>query len=287
VLVVTNDQAIVTGYSHTVCQDFSRSGVSDQGQPFVVLADGCSGSPHTDTGARLLVHSLSNWLRSLDVDVLRVEEYIHRIVKTSVRESLVTGQSLLNLPKGCCDATVLVVLTVGEQFYAYVYGDGVVALHSKERGLVVHEINYVGGPTGNSFPFYPIYMVDEPRLIAYQSLMENHGIEKVYNTHFEGSEESNIIRCSNPDMASVFHGHINETNWVAISSDGVQSFTRPVGDYGQREVIPTMEVMTRLCQFKNFNGPFVQRRLNRFLKDTERDGWRHEDDLSLGVISFA
>jgi len=39
-----------------------------------------------------------------------------------------------------------------------------------------------------------------------------------------------------------------------------------------------------LFSFKNFNGQFVQRRMNKFLKDCNKDNWYNADDISLGVI---
>ncbi|HYO91642.1 MAG TPA: hypothetical protein VEQ40_08400, partial [Pyrinomonadaceae bacterium] len=59
------DSAFLIGATHAVCQDYAvagngtpdeRAAVSNlQANPYVILSDGCSSSPDTDIGARLLV----------------------------------------------------------------------------------------------------------------------------------------------------------------------------------------------------------------------------------------
>ena len=50
---VNLDWFMKTGRSHNICEDYVMVGLNPM--PHMILADGCSTSPHTDVGARILV----------------------------------------------------------------------------------------------------------------------------------------------------------------------------------------------------------------------------------------
>ena len=64
------DCAFRMGRTHLVCQDYAAVAAGEF--PCVLLADGCSWSPDTDMGARLLVRSALTTLRCLSDAILRL-----------------------------------------------------------------------------------------------------------------------------------------------------------------------------------------------------------------------
>ena len=62
------DSVFNIGATHAVCQDYviARSGETTFGSPnagpYIILSDGCSSSPDTDMGARLLVKAMDQTL---------------------------------------------------------------------------------------------------------------------------------------------------------------------------------------------------------------------------------
>src|SRR5437868_4207156 len=63
---MNSDCAFQIGAAHTVCQDYA---VAHSGVPaYAILADGCSSSPDTDIGARLLVKAAQTVIDTLARD---------------------------------------------------------------------------------------------------------------------------------------------------------------------------------------------------------------------------
>src|SRR5215208_7219869 len=89
------------GATHAVCQDYviARSR-APHGGPYVVMSDGCSSSPDTDVGARLLVKAIDQMLvRTAPRDVCKLH-------KECARTALGWAE-LIGLPAQAVDATLL------------------------------------------------------------------------------------------------------------------------------------------------------------------------------------
>ena len=75
---------------------------------------------------------------------------------------------------------------------------------------------------------------------------------------------------------------------VAVMSDGVMSFQRPItNDLGTSrhfEDVPTADVVSSLMAVKSSKGKFIARRCKRFLKECAKKGWHHNDDLSMAAL---
>ena len=67
------DSAFRMGSTHAVCQDYAvasawtaaahTDGAAPPPRPYIILSDGCSSTPDTDVGARLLVKAAEPLLR--------------------------------------------------------------------------------------------------------------------------------------------------------------------------------------------------------------------------------
>lgn len=133
------------GRQHTVCQDYGIVGADGT----VFLADGCSDSPDSDVGARILCQS------ALRVpDVLQDGFAVARRAD-NIRQAMQMGERTL-------DATLLVLARDGGGAVAQVWGDGAVLCRKRDGTVVAHEIF-----CGSSAPPYLSYLVNPNRLRSY------------------------------------------------------------------------------------------------------------------------
>ena len=238
---MNTDATINIGSTHAVCQDYAiaRNG-------YVILSDGCSSSPDTDIGARLLVRALDQTLNANPITE------IAELHKAAARTAL-DWANLLGLPPQSVDATLLSAHTTDENLIIACSGDGVIILESQTGVLDVHPIS---SPSG--YPFYPSYLHQPDRLTE----MITHN------------------RCT---KTIVFKLNVADYKYAALASDGLTSFfhTQQSANGKRVEAVCLNDVLAELWSFKNSFGAFVERRLKRFKKDTT---WQHADDLALAVI---
>src|SRR5690348_728265 len=139
------DATINIGSTHSICEDYvvARGG-------HVVLSDGCSSSPDTDIGARLLVKALDQLLKK-PTDI----EELH---KGAARIAL-DWANMIALPPQSVDATLMSIHVANQDLIIACSGDGVIILESQAGVLDVYTIS---SPSG--YPFYPSYVHQPDRL---------------------------------------------------------------------------------------------------------------------------
>ena len=236
---MNSDAVINIGSTHPICQDYAIA--RDR---YVILSDGCSSSPDTDIGARLLVRALDQLLiSSRDIADLHAD---------AARTAL-TWANLLGLAPESVDATLLSVHIKNDDLIIACSGDGVIILESQSGALDVHPIS---SPSG--YPFYPSYLHQPDRL--HEMVSHNRSTETI-----------------------VLQLNAAAYKYAAIASDGLTSFfhTQTTPNGKRVEPVRLSDVLAELWSFKTSHGAFVERRLKRFKKDT---CWQHADDLSLAVI---
>jgi len=246
---MNTDATINIGSTHSVCQDYviARSG-------YVILSDGCSSSPDTDIGARLLVKALDQRLTQPG-DI----EELHR---ESARVALAWA-NMIGLPPESVAATLMSIHVSGDDLVIACSGDGVIMLESQAGVLDVYAIS---SPSG--YPFYPSYVHQPDRLAE---LVENDRYIK------QIKHSSGITTSDSPTIT--FKLNAADYKYAAIASDGMTSFySKHVGP------LSLPDVLKEFWSFKNSHGAFVQRRMKCFRKDTQPKDWQHADDLAIGVI---
>ena len=315
------DCAFRIGKTHLVCQDYALVGTGEF--PCVLLADGCSGSPETDFGARLLVRSA---LPLIDIlfDVPDTAATEGNMEEDSSAHSVSSFSSLfsarlkqyhldtikaarchaaaLGLPDTALDATLLTLATHGENWFASLFGDGVVVAKNRSGVLEITVVSYPGG-----YPYYINYEADPARKRALLQQKNNQRHVNVSwltaeNKDEFGTKENNLKdtamesestekSCNSCPPASpchYVHGRLADYQWVAILSDGLHTFFK-VPEDGTAHAnlpLPLTDVLRSLLAFKTMTGQFVQRRMQRFQQDCAHQGWQHHDDISVGVIVF-
>ena len=241
------------GSTHSICQDYV---IAKNG--YVVLSDGCSSSPDTDIGARLLVKALDQRLSN----ATEIEELHKQAARTAL-----DWTNLIGLPAQAVDATLLSIHVSGDDLIVACSGDGVVILESQTGVLDVYAIS---SPSG--YPFYPTYVHQPDRLAE---LINNDRCTKTIKD-FRSNNET-----TSDSLTVTFKLRVADYKYAAVASDGLNSFySKGVGP------VSLPDVLKEFWSFKNSHGAFVERRLKRFRKDTKPKGWQHTDDLAIGVIYF-
>jgi hypothetical protein len=283
------DAAFAIGKSHSVCQDYALAGVTG-GLAYAVLSDGCSGSPDTDIGARIIARSCVKAIKERDyravsdvgiaLDTLR---YAHEMARG------------WEMPLRCCDATCLAASSDGLTVKVFVYGDGWVFAERLDGSLLLWHYSYITDRPNVSLPIYLSYRWDDFDRAA---IMANYGISR-WDLVIDAYQVS-------PDAGIIWH----EATWrsaelvnpgyltlaadglrlVGVMSDGADSFMGTIHSATTRrtEDVPFERLMTRIpfLRFPNVDGRFVQARINRIAKDCAREEIFHADDLSMAVITF-
>lgn len=278
-MAVIADSAFGMGSTHIVCQDFARASVNPA-NVYGIIADGCSSSPDTDTGARFLT--------------LAAEQYFQTFPNDDVDVRYITGQAfqaarMFKMHAHSVDATMLCVRMREEQglhiVKATVVGDGYVVARVREsQSLVMLEVKFPSG-----FPFYGSYLLQKGR---YESLLKEgeYGLLRTVRRNIvakDGSfeeEDAPVMesRGTSTPISVAWDFPASLYDVVSVYSDGVDSFFDTSND--GRVHVPYQKVIGELSSYRGIVGQFVQRRFARYLKDTVKRSWVHDDDISVATV---
>ncbi len=246
------------GATHAVCQDYADSGAAD-GVPYAILADGCSGSQHTDFGARFLARATIGWLSELR----RAEFPTHEIIAHAASMARVA-----RLPIESLDATLLVATLndYGDNVFTYQTGDGVVVARRRDT----EKLEYFSREYSGGMPYYLSYLLSgsaRARLERYEQ-----------EVRVKSNVNNICARVSPWLLRREFRK--DEYDLVALLSDGAEAFHRSTG-----EMVPLESVLRETFAIKSFTGQFFGRRCARFLGTfCKEQGWKHADDFSVAGI---
>jgi hypothetical protein len=269
------DCAYVIGQSHEVCQDYARAGLFPAPDvAYAVVSDGCSMGKDSDVGARILTL------------LARQRLLVERFVDWSKTEGMMAlarerAWTLgLAEDKGVLDATLLIATadTHGSRRFV-IFGDGVYVSVYRDGSYRLRSIEFSGG-----YPLYLSYSLNRNRFESYCQQKQEKWIDVYYHDprrpeHLRHDRTAGSLKAQHLILDE---DPGKDVVLLLIASDGLNSFRR-MGPNGL-EAVPLPEVMELLLQFKTFSGRFVQRRLNRFLKDVTKLGWAWHDDVSVAGI---
>ncbi|MSQ03985.1 MAG: hypothetical protein EXR71_19205 [Myxococcales bacterium] len=259
------------GHSHTVCQDYAVARQHGE-REIAVVADGCSSSPDTDCGARLIAAGMLGWA---DPVLVWGDDDARKVIATAADHAAVVGW-----PSMCVDATIVAVRREPTVFRAFVVGDGVVVARRRDGTFRVVDVEFPSGA-----PAYASYLANEPRRGNYlrtepDTPSRDVRIVRVYDGD-SVTEASSLARSAGWVLELVFP--VVEFELAAVASDGLRSFQRRTGT--RFAPVPLLEVVPHVFGFKGLAGEFVARRLRRFLrKECEDMGWHPNDDVAVAAI---
>lgn len=260
--------AFYIGKTHEICQDYTMHGVDPI--PYIVVSDGCSGSPHTDIGARILTRIFSD--SRFSTFGAEVSELISDAHET---------RSFLNLPPESLDATIMCSYVTDGVYYTHLFGDGVIAKIRKNGTIQIIRVEYPSGA-----PLYLNYSSDAIRMKGYEDTFSLNRRIYFYDLEPDGTILNFKVEDDSTGESYYESGKINDLSNISLMSDGVLSFYELANTGTSKVQIPVEpnDVLRKLLDFKGFQGDFVARRFQKFRKDCEKMNWFHADDLSLATI---
>jgi hypothetical protein len=270
-----SDAFFAMGKSHMVCQDYARFGKTRDGLSYAVVCDGCSSSPDTDFGARLLAVAAET---QMQCGVIPSPERTVEMLRCNVE--------WLGLSPQCFDATMVAALQEPDGVRVRMWGDGVVVAQRRDGKLEVHLVEHL-----NNAPTYLSYDLDERRRERYLEKFGNlYKVSTCTFSPFSLSEEPSwSVFCSVPAPLRDWVFDTSGYASVAVMTDGANSFQvlSETETSKHPRAIPLTEVLRDLLAFKSLRGSFVQRRCHKFLlKECPTRLWDHVDDLAVGVVSM-
>jgi len=276
------DAGMIIGETHLVCQDYART-MEAKGDEWAFVADGCSSSPDTDIGARLMVLLAMQSSQLPEKDISTPMSSVGLFMAQGIAKQLCLHPHSL-------DATLLAIKTEREPrsvpveggfqagkfgFTFYVAGDGVYGVKKKDGTIMAAEVKYE-----NNVPYYLNYNMDDKRHASFES-----GKGKVL--YFQRSPKGKW-----KDKEACFWRDKESFFWPAepgdiafICTDGVSSVFKRVtnGTSKTIEQVPLTQVLDRVLDFKG-QGQFVCRRLRRFQKEMRKNDWFNNDDIAVAAV---
>lgn len=293
----TSDSYIEIGSSHNICQDYAING-DYADLSYIAVSDGCSSSPDTDIGSRIMCLSfrtaLDNFIRSPlfpQFDIVNRPNEFGDILAYSMQENIRRTIDQFRLPLNTMDATLVACIIYNGKIFPFIWGDG----------YIKFDFNYddfslaFGVKYETNAPYYLSYMLDANRNKAY---MDQYGQGLVYHYQYNFKHNTKSLlfcdpiatRNSNGMFASCYE--LKDIKSISVFSDGVESFNYSANklslgqvDSTQSEVVKSeFTWMNKFTSFKNVHGDFVKRRLKRERLDAIKNGIEHFDDISIATM---
>jgi hypothetical protein len=255
------------GSTHSICQDYAVCGESE-GRPYALLSDGCSGSPHTDFGARFLVRAALRQVGAMC--------HSHFDPGAIIADAMGMARQA-ELGRHSLAATLLAAVHTDSLVRTFHTGDGVVAARRRDGGLIYFNTSF-----GENAPYYLSYLLDEKDHATFQQFaLTATTTSRVFEPGKGWLEPAETVR-SLRDFPICQRNFFNKEDFdvVLLLSDGAESFFTKGGD-----AVPLEIVLEHLFAFKGLAGQFITRRSSAFLhKFCEHEGWKHADDFSVAGI---
>lgn len=273
------DNIYLIGNDHTVCQDYSYSGLINQ-IPYIIISDGCSQAKNSDIGARLLVHSIKNFfdkhfiLDNIDFAMNNfpgiLNDYIMTLKKL-IKMKFDLFIEDLDLNNDVTYATIRFACIVNNKLILINFGDGYSIL--SKNGV---EISRIYTRFESNAPFYLSYFIND-LVDQYIRNFPNEEIEcngSIFNVRDYINRKENFLQIINLDTLE------DGEYCISVMSDGVDTF------FNNGDKIPVDEIIKSLTEFKNTNGTFVERRVRKYVLQCVKNNVKHYDDISIASMIF-
>lgn len=272
------DSYFTVGKGHAFCQDYAIAKMHGTAsyshhRPYLIVSDGCSSSPQTDVGARILAHCAERLIQEMyDTNTMLPWEVFGMQVISQAQ----VCADVMGLQRNCLDATLLVgfeciLKSVCDGMTFYIYGDGHVLGLCHAQSLYYMTTKY-----DHSAPYYLTYMTDLYR----RGIYLDQGINR-YKRSLADEVEGLKGSIEHVEAQNILFLPYDNYKFLAIGSDGLSSFINT------RTGEPCLghTIMNSFLNFKNTKGEFVKRRVKRAMRDLEKDEQIVPgDDVSLAVL---
>jgi len=248
------------GLTHQVCQDYVMGG--EVPTPFIVLSDGCSSSPNSEMGAKILTLTTQQILKNENQWPLDYADFGRQLINCAFN---VTKK--LQLPDCVLDATLMLAFLQEDNIIVYVYGDGCLLFKDHDGHVGTIEVVFT-----HNAPFYLSYWIDKERLLEYTKA-EPKPLLLIDSVN--GQSEPKPF-----ETPLIFSLPLKKYKFIGIASDGASHFV----DIKKSVKVPLYDIATDLLAFPDTLGEFVKRHTINVLAQHVKHGIHSFDDLSIGVF---
>jgi hypothetical protein len=254
------DTFIKQGNSHKFCEDYVL-----KTDTYAMVLDGCSSSENVEFGNRLIAHT-----------IVEREKLLHnqKFIENINLVDIMRWMQEYGLNKEAFNTTFLFLKEVSENYFIIkIYGDGLyINIYENVIDLRCEVINYI-----DNAPFYYVYSLCENDENSYYNQYKGIVSYKLY-----GNYNNNFILKKEFEYNEKYFQRIFEKGiYSIIATDGLLSF---IND--KQELYPIEKLIPRIIDFKNDNGVFLQRRMNKLIKELGREGYYNFDDIGMAVIKW-
>lgn len=236
------DSCYIIGSTHNTCQDYSLAFTSPT-KKFIAISDGCSSSPNSDFGSRILIKACQNTYLTNPTS-LAESSFIDK-VWTYAQDSV---KIISNIEQPCLDATLLFAYISGKTIHVTMVGDGTVSLKAKDGMIFTKTIDYK-----DNAPLYLGYLYSKERRDLLNCAFDCTKTITEY-MHKNGAILNSTKRISTNDIEH-FSFDIEDYESITLFSDGVSSFIHQNDiDYVR---IPEHVMVEHLIKFKNSDGGYT------------------------------
>lgn len=266
------DSVYLIGAGHNVCEDYAWSGLIRGQHPCIMIADGCSSSPHTDIGARIVIRGLISALNAYMGKPDPTDLYYH--IRQHLMVNIVSMCKAMDLPIDSADATIRMVILYPDFMFTFHYGDGTTIIKELDSDRVFDKIR---SDYSTNSPYYYTYECDTMKKHAY---MESRGDGIVTIGEDTNIPVQDFIKDEYLFWRAYDYRGMSGEYIATVMSDGVETFNNGV------DVLDKDDVINELIGFKNFKGEFVQRKVKMYIHRGAKQNIKHYDDISVASIKF-
>lgn len=264
------DSFFAIGSTHRVCQDYATHWHRDH-LALAIVCDGCSDSPKTDVGARLLAETFSTCVRSQIPAPRNFLKDSLTLFGANMRNIV----RLLGMHTRWFDATLLAAIANEETqtISLFIWGDGHLRIEHTDGRVTTLDVDF---NENQNAPYYPSYTIFRPEgrrdyESAYGPLKPN----RVWTSEVipPPTWDEEFPRFEIP-MAGVHS--------VNLYSDGASSFLKGP----ELTHVPSTEVTAQLQDYKLIGEGVLGRRAHKCQKLWRKEQIQHADDLGVATLVF-
>lgn len=247
------------------CEDHAGSWELPGGEVLLVVSDGCSGSPGSSLGSRVLPELARSLLEGASdpFELLLSEGFA-----SALGDGIAKALGLLGVCSQSMDATLVVALSNGSRSAFAVMGDGVLGWRAKGGGAFGADVGFA-----DQAPPYPSYLADKARGEAYCGQTRGEG-QVVFPLGLPDGLDGPTVRLGAQRLFGVSFEVEGPVDLVWVGSDGMSS------------VSGLSAFDLSFTDFKGVVGSFLRRRVSRVLKGAFAGGAANGDDFSMACAVF-
>lgn len=270
------DTFIEIGSQHQMCEDYIISGDN-----YIILADGCSGSKHSEMGSRFVCYMAKMYMKLHGVAGIDDFKYYENLGNWVIHNSdTLTRQ--LGLDKTCLDATLVVAYAKDDYVHICMFGDGYIVMKTAWGDYEIYCVDFKAG--SKSMPYYLRYLIDDEGRKKYHEMKVSKTVNKT-TIFSDGTVKNHTIEQAY-DNIEFWHLPIGRFKSISICSDGLGTFLKPTADETGNKIMNAEDMVPSIFDFKSSAGVFLQRQINMCKRNMRKlnSPFEHFDDLSIGTF---